>query len=124
MVSRLPKCFIFSGGDRHGIGGDILFDRKSRQPLGGVARENGMDKRHINVVRTICLHQVNRLGDGPARVDLVIDEDHVAVRHITDDGEGFGIGVVGRAPLLDESDRRVDAGGEVASLSWQSPGPR
>lgn len=73
-----------------------------------------MDEYHGDIARAGIFDQVDRRGDGAAGADLLVDQDAIASFHVADQGQRFGGRGVGQAPLLDKSQRQVQARSVIA----------
>ena len=75
-----------------------------------------MDEGDIYSPCSILLDQVHCLGDGTARVNLIIHQYHIPVFYIADDGKCLCFGVIGRPAFFNKSDRGINFVGKVAAF--------
>ena len=93
------------------VGDDELLELRSRDALGGAARQHAMRNIGVDRARPGGEQRVGGVAKRAARIDDVVDEDAIVAGDVADDVHHFGFAGA-LAALVDDGERRVDTLGE------------
>src|SRR2546427_9600792 len=90
-------------GDR--IGRDKFLDPAVGELLGGISRQKGMGAADVDLVHSTILEDPDRVEDGRAGVDLVVDDDDSGLIDVADNVHDLAPAAVVTMGLLHEDER-------------------
>src|SRR5258706_6521751 len=99
--------------ERHGVGGDQLLQGRFVDLPDRRAGQHGVSAAGENSFRALALERAGGHRERPGGVDHVVEQDRGLVLDLADDvhlGDDVGAG----PPLVDDRQRGVEAGGEIA----------
>src|SRR5438477_8728298 len=103
------------GTERHGIRGDELHDAALGETLRGVARQQRVRARDVDLVDAALLQDTDRVEDRRAREDLVVDDDRALLVDVPDDPNDLALSTVVAVCLLHEDERNAQRLGNAPS---------
>src|ERR1019366_1098122 len=98
---------------RDGVGDADLVDRRRVEPCDRTVTEDAMRRHDVDRFRTAGQQRNRRVDEGATRGDEVVDDHAHGALDVTDHVDDLD-GIVARAALVDDGDRRVQDAREVA----------